>query len=694
MIDNSAAGAQTRSVDLIRSTGADKIFAHTAWGYAQRGWRVLPLHWITEQGQCSCLPAPWAPKCASAGKHPLEADWPTTGSTDPHVIVQWWVQYPQANVGIATGEASGLFVVDIDPKSGGEDSWERLRSEYGESEGIPETHTVRTGSKGLHYYFKHPGAVVKGTAKAFGDAYPGIDLRGKGGLVVAPPSVSDKGPYEVVTDLKDLKDLKDPEDIEDIGVKKLPPAPKWLLNLMSEHGLWYEEGSAASNGQHPGPAGGGRDRGEEFDWDRALTPGAVPIGEQDDTLMRAAASLRARGVTDSLALPLLRRVVEYFTNDPAEEPWTPAHADKKWAEVKTRYADGTELPPWAQTFVDGLRPDAAAEGAGDPATLAMQVANQVGIAYPREKALRKVRRRLDEEELAEARGPRPKRTARVFATETPPAQVIQSILAAEVNLLGGPSAAGKSLLARDWALAVASGMPWEGHPVPEARNVLYVASEGTHDFVERWASRPLWEAAADRIFVLDEPVNLVSASDTDWLIEEYGPERPGLIIFDVIYGMGLPDDNGTKDVGPLINSLKRVSKTFGGATLALGHPGHGGSRRFRGWSGWQQLAAAEWHLADGTLTCEKSKIADASRLTMQCSVGYPELTWLSGWDAGLADHGRKALIRADIEQNPDDSTNARSKRLARVLGKSESYTWKLVKRAMEDLQVNGKETAK
>src|SRR5437667_4215059 len=140
---------------------------------------------------------------------------------------------------------------------------------------------------------------------------------------------------------------------------------------------------------------------------------------------------------------------------------------------------------------------------------------------------------------------------------------MDGVLAAEVNLLGGPSGAGKSLLARDWALHVAAGVPWRGHGISQARNALYVASEGTHDFGDRWVAHPLWGAACERLWVLDEPVSLMSSADVGWLLDEYSCERPGLAVFDVIYAMGMADDNGIKDVAPVITSLKRISAEWG-----------------------------------------------------------------------------------------------------------------------------------
>jgi hypothetical protein len=154
----------------------------------------------------------------------------------------------------------------------------------------------------------------------------------------------------------------------------------------------------------------------------------------------------------------------------------------------------------------------------------------------------------------------------------------------------------------------ATGEPWRGYDPVEIRNWLVVASESMHDFDMRWVTHPLWKRAADRVFILDQPIDLLSPSDVDWLLAEYADEQPN-VVFDVSYGMGLPDDNGVKNVVPCIAALKRISATWKCATLALGHPGHGGERRFRGRSSWRQLAAVEWHTAHGLLTCEKSKIA-------------------------------------------------------------------------------------
>ena len=181
-------------------------------------------------------------------------------------------------------------------------------------------------------------------------------------------------------------------------------------------------------------------------------------------------------------------------------------------------------------------------------------------AITEETAKRVARRVNDEFELRKVRGPRVKRTVEEYAKLPRPVSVMDQVLAAEVNLLAGPAGSGKSLLARDWSLAVASGKDWRGFQVPEARNVLYVATEGLHDIADRWTTQPLWEDAKERVFILDEPINLLVDSEQEWLFKEYDEEKPGLIVFDLIYGMGITDEMA---IGHYFKRLTIIEGLFG-----------------------------------------------------------------------------------------------------------------------------------
>lgn len=294
----------------------------------------------------------------------------------------------------------------------------------------------------------------------------------------------------------------------------------------------------------------------------------------------------------------------------------------------------------------------------------------------RERLYRRVVRHVNAEEFAEAIGERPKRTIDEIIQLPAPEPVMEKVLGKDANLLGGDSGMGKSLLARDWALSVATGMPWMGHRVPEPRSVLFVISEGSHDLADRWMASPLWGEAREPICILDAAVNLCNADDVDWLLKEYEAERPGLVVFDVVYGMGMADDTGSRDVGPVFASMKRISREWDAATLAIGHPKHHrkdvpAERRFRGSSMWRQLAVADWFIGDGRLTCEKSKLANHTDpdLNLAYEPAYPHLRYLDSSEvvvrtAQSEGQRRYLAIQADFDAMPRDTDRARERRIA------------------------------
>ncbi len=165
--------------------------------YQHNGWRVIPI-----------IPA---------GKRPPMHSWQTIATTDTNTIHQWWLgQYADHGIGIATGQESGVFVLDVDVSEGktGDETLHELEQTHGP---LPDTATVLTGSGGVHYYFQHPeGIEIRNDAgRKLG---PGLDIRGEGGQVVAPPSVHQSGnPYAWV------------------GGEPAPvaPAPEWLIELIT-----------------------------------------------------------------------------------------------------------------------------------------------------------------------------------------------------------------------------------------------------------------------------------------------------------------------------------------------------------------------------------------------------------------------------------------------------------------------------
>lgn len=154
--------------------------------YAARGWAVVPLHTPGAEG-CSCSQG----GCTSAGKHPRTPHGLHDASRQPDQLWRWWHRWPDANLGIRTGRESGLIVLDVDPRHGGEDSLAILEATYSP---LPETLTAHSGGGGQHRYFRHPGPRLPNSTQAGG--YAGLDVRADGGYIVAPPSLHQSGqPY-------------------------------------------------------------------------------------------------------------------------------------------------------------------------------------------------------------------------------------------------------------------------------------------------------------------------------------------------------------------------------------------------------------------------------------------------------------------------------------------------------------------
>lgn len=174
---------------------------------ARRGFRVFPLA-TAVNGVCSCGKGA---ACKNAGKHPLITGWVKDATTDEAQIRRWWHHWGTANIGLATGSESGVVVLDVDPEHGGEASLLALPP-------LPETVESLTGGGGRHLLFRHPGVEIRN--KQSWAEYPGLDVRGDGGYIVAPGSVHRSGrEYE-------WEVMSHPDDVE------LAELPDWLREML------------------------------------------------------------------------------------------------------------------------------------------------------------------------------------------------------------------------------------------------------------------------------------------------------------------------------------------------------------------------------------------------------------------------------------------------------------------------------
>jgi replicative DNA helicase len=165
-------------------------FAHA---YATKGWQSFPLK--------------------PREKVPI-VKWADVATCDTKMLNGWFDNYPDSNIGIACGKRSGIIAIDIDAAHGGFDSLTELIGQHG---ALPQTPTSKTGNGGEHILFKHPGVEIRNSAGKLGK---GIDIRGDGGYIVAPPSVHPNGNvYEWVIR---------PSEVE------LADMPEWMVELLRE----------------------------------------------------------------------------------------------------------------------------------------------------------------------------------------------------------------------------------------------------------------------------------------------------------------------------------------------------------------------------------------------------------------------------------------------------------------------------
>ena len=136
-------------------------------------------------------------------------------------VEEWFEQWPNANIGVVTGSISKLIVVDVDPRHGGTNE---LFKDY-------NTPCSQTGGGGWHYYFTSDTFITNRAGVT-----PGIDIRGEGGYVIAPPSHhSSGGSYQWLISPEEATLLEFPHWIFQAKENKLDKSDwKTLLSGVSE----------------------------------------------------------------------------------------------------------------------------------------------------------------------------------------------------------------------------------------------------------------------------------------------------------------------------------------------------------------------------------------------------------------------------------------------------------------------------
>lgn len=225
--------------------------------YAKRGWSVFPVR---------------------KNKTPYTPNGFHNATTDINVITSWWKEHPDANVGIATGSMShGLTVIDIDiDESKGIHGDESFRDWCDEEGVFIDSLTAVTGRGGKHLYFTSTFPYGNKTG-----CLPGVDIRGEGGYVIAPPSIHENGNSYYFDGDEDEEEIICAQEDSDVE-------------------YFFNEMCGASSGEK----------------DPLVIPEEVKEGSRNDTLFKIAASFQAKGVEDDVILASLQGYNEKNCNPP------------------------------------------------------------------------------------------------------------------------------------------------------------------------------------------------------------------------------------------------------------------------------------------------------------------------------------------------------------------------------------------
>ena len=237
-----------------------KSMKEWALHYAEMGLAVFPL--------------------ACRDKVPAVVGGCKVATTKRTTIERWWDKNPQYNIGIATGnKSSGLVVIDLDvDKNKGIDGYDVLRDWQNKHGKLPETWQSITGRGGYHYFYKD--AIVHSNRVGL---YEGVDIRGEGGYIVAPPSVHPNGNiYEWE---------QGPKEYEIAQVD----------NIVNDF------------------LKGEKQRRDSEDKTNFKVPELIPEGERVDTIVRLIASLRTKGLDDDAIKAAVRVENEKRCNPPLKE---------------------------------------------------------------------------------------------------------------------------------------------------------------------------------------------------------------------------------------------------------------------------------------------------------------------------------------------------------------------------------------
>lgn len=532
------------------------------------GFAIFPVHGITENNECTC----GQNTCTNKGKHPATPDGFKSATNNIDDMLRLWGGRQQLNVGIATGQKSGVFVIDIDSAEG-EKNLKALGT-------LPVTLSVSTG-KGRHLYFRYPDEPVI-TKKSI---CPGVDVRGDGGYVCGPGSNHISGQrYEFINILEEIQ--KAPDFILDMVVKsRIKQDPQALQNEPPRMSVLK---TALNDG-----------------W------------SLQDTLSHLSYISPDIGYDEWIAVGMALQSEGYGL-----EIWD------NWSSKGVKYKGIKDTAAHWKSF----RPNSGitygtvvhmAKNAGwvpsnhSPATM---------VASPSQPPCSP----LKNGEQTPFKNAPDRKLPLIYADQaqaiTDTADFIENILCEnQFSVVYGESNCGKTFFMLDLALHVALGMPWRGHDVDQG-GVIYAALEGGYATQNRIVAFKAHHGITQHIplAVIPSSINMLDpAGDINALIEAIwqAKEKIGnikLIIIDTLArAMQGGDENGSQDMGQLIINADSIRAITGAHISFVHHCGKDAAKGARGHSSLRAAVDTEIEISrDDNLSPSRIKIAKQREMPM------------------------------------------------------------------------------
>jgi archaellum biogenesis ATPase FlaH len=603
------------SADMDVSDQETAAFSN-ARAYAQAGFRIFPVY-EPRDGNCACGNA----NCSSPAKHPRTRNGYKDATTDLAQIERWWRTWPDANIGIATGQ--GLVVIDSDgPK--GEMGLQALQAEHAS---LPETAAAKT-SRGLHLYFRFPkDEHVPCSAR------DGLDVRGDGGFVVAPFSRHISGhvyewvggttpaaaPVWLLHWTKNRTGTVHPTDDKINGLGELPA---YLKNIASPA---ISEQLDASLKTAWSPA-------EQSRLEAALSGIEVKSCGYDDFLKIGFAlhSLnwdRADGT--SIGFDLWNRWCSQ------SDHYNQAGLESKWQSFERSARSGVTIGTVFHMAKErgwiGPSPEPVH---GNPSASIFNAASFFPAPVEPSAALKAV-------------------SADVLLSVSAPKRswlVDRFIPAAEVTMIGGDGGTGKTTLALQLGLSCVSGETWLGLPVNRC-GVIYVSAEDPTPEVHY----RLEQITKHRLVPPDQLKQLklidVAGKDAALAFFDKGLLKPtqllaqietiarehqaGCIIFDAVADFFGGNENERREARAFVGLLRGLAMDLNAAVVFLAHPSVDGIKTGRGYSGsthWNNAVRSRLYFTTGPQTKDEAFLQQNQHLVPSCRRS-PALTGLGGGGA-------------------------------------------------------------